>query len=475
MKQLLLLSLLLISTSCNFKPKYCRPEVDQFCTWRFDNGCTKDESINIRWWEQFNDPILNALILTALDNNQDLQVAKARVLEFYAKFRIVASQLYPQVALDGSYLREELTNAISYAPLLPSTRVNNLYNLAFMLSYELDVWGQLANETEAAVAEFLSQVEVRRTVVLTLVSAVASAYVTLRQFDNQLDISKKTYATRVESLKLSTLRFEVGLVSEMEVKQAQSQADEALAQVKRYEELIPQQENLISVLLGAPPQDILRGPTLAHYEPLPCVPAGIPSDVLRNRPDILNAELQMVAANANIGVARAAFFPSFTLTGLYGAESTSLRTFFQDVARTWNIGLGFTEPLLTGWRLDYQLREAEAVAMETIHGYQQTVLTAFKEVEDALIANKMTKEIVVVQTDQVAALSDYYKLAMLRYENGQNDYLTVLDAERALFRVQLDLAEAQANVFLSLIDIYKALGGGWVIDADLNLSCHADE
>lgn len=460
---ILLLGLL---SSCNFKPAYQRPCMEVPTTWRFDKENDQNDSANIRWWEQLGDPVLNELILTALQNNQDLQVASARVLQFYAQYRVVASALLPEIDLGASYLREELSNAISFAPLPPGTRVNNLYNLALTLSYEIDFWGQVRNATEAALAQYLGVFEARRTVILTLVSSLATAYVQLRQFDTQLKISQMTYESRLEALRIATLRYEVGLTSEMEMKQAESEAQSALVSVKMFEEIIPQQEDLISVLLGEPSEPIARGLLLDKLQPPISVPAGLPSDLLINRPDILQAELAIIAANAEIGVARAAFFPTISLTGLYGAESTSLRNLLKNRARMWNIGLSALEPLFTGWRITNQLREAEAIKVEAIHAYQQVVLTAFQEVNDALIAFQKNKEIVEVQKKQVAALEVYLKLAILRYNNGQNDYLTVIDAERFLFRAQLDLAQSEGNVFVALFDLYKALGGGWVIDAD---------
>lgn len=470
MIRLLFFLLILGLAGCNFKPDYCRPCMEMPETWRFKHDEDPNDCVNIRWWEQFQDPVLDELIMTALKNNEDLQVATARVLQFYAQFRIVASQFFPEIDFDASYLRQELSNAIDYAPIPPAFRTNYLYNLALTLSYEIDVWGAIRNSSEAALAQYLSQIEARRTVVLTLVSSVASAYVLLRQFDSQLEISRLTYQARVEAWKIATLRYEVGLVSEMEVVQAVSEVDTALVSVKTFEELIPQQEDLISVLLGEPPRPIHRGKILEGFQKPPSVPAGLPSDLLQNRPDILQAELQLIAANAQIGVARAAFFPTISLTGLYGAESTALRNLFKNIARMWDYGLALLEPLFTGWRLTYQLREAEAVAMEAIHAYKQIILTAFQEVDDALIAYQINQEIVEVQKEQVAALEIYLKLAFLRYENGQNDYLTVLDAERTLFRAQLDLAQSEGNVFQALIGIYKALGGGWVIDADYCLT-----
>lgn len=465
-KLVVLFMIFLSIPSCNFQPYYHRPCMEMPEAWRFKVDANCEECANIRWWEQFQDPVLDELILVALQNNQDLQIATARVMEFYSKYRIVASQFFPEIDGDASVLREELPNALNYAPLPPGTRVNTLYSVSLLLSYEIDFWGRIRNASEAAFTQYLAGIEGRRTVILTLISSLASAYVLLRQFDNQLLISKETWDSRKEYWRLAVLRFEGGLVSEMEVKQAESEMQSAEVQYKQFQELIPQQEDLICVLLGQPSGSIPRGRILTELKLPPCVPSGLPSQLLENRPDILQAELLLIAANAEIGVARAAFFPTISLTGLYGAQSTSLRELFKGIARTWDIGVSAMEQIFTGWKLTYQLREAEAIKLELIHAYQQTILIAFQEVNDALIANEISKQIVEVQKKQVAALAEYLRLSFLRYDNGQNDYLTVLDAQRRLFEAQLDLAQFEGNIFISLINLYKALGGGWVIDAD---------
>ncbi len=466
MKISLFLCLALLA-SCNFKPQYEQPDTQAPECFRFDIENTSTDYANTTWWEQFQDPILNELIKEALQNNQDLKVATARVLEFYAQYKVVASQLYPQVNADASFERGSVSNAIDFQPPVPGIpRVNNLYNLALNISYQLDFWGSLRNATDAAKAQYLAQIEARRTVILTLVSSLASAYIQLRQYDKQLRISKDTYAVRKEAWHLFDLRFEGGLVSEMEVMQAESEAELAEIQVKQYEQIIPQQENLISVLLGAPSSDICRGRPLDDLKLPPCIPVGLPSDLVQNRPDILQAEQKILAANAEIGVARAAFFPSFNLTGSYGFESSALSNFFSNAAKLWDYGLAAMQPVFTGWELTYQLKEAKAIAMEAIHAYQQTILVAFREVNDSLIAHKMSKEIFEVEKRQVAALQEYLKLAILRYDNGQNDYLTVLNAENSLFEAELNQVQTEADIFLSLISLYKALGQGWDVDAE---------
>ncbi len=457
--------LLLLLVSCNFKPNYSRPDMAMPESWRFNIEGETTDYVNAAWWEQFYDPLLDDFIREALENNQDLQVATARVLEFFAQFKIVASSLYPEVDLNASYMRQDLTNGLDYSPIPTGTRVNNLYALFLSLSYEIDFWGAIRNATDAAKSEYFAQIETRRTVILTLVSSLASAYILLEQYDKQLQISQMTYASRLDSWRLAKLRFEGGLTSELEVMQAESEADDAEIQVKTYEELIPQQEDLICVLLGRVPGHIDRGTLLTAP---PSIPAGLPSDLLESRPDIVAAEFRLLAANAEIGVAKAAFFPTISLTGAFGFESTALSNFFSNAAKMWDVGVNALQAIFTGWKLTYQLKEAQAVALEAVHAYQQTILTAFQEVSDALIGHQKAKEISLVQIDQVQALTEYLKLATLRYDNGQNDYLTVLDAERSLFRAQLSQAETDANVFLTLVTLYKALGQGWDVEETMN-------
>jgi multidrug efflux system outer membrane protein len=253
------------------------------------------------------------------------------------------------------------------------------------------------------------------------------------------------------------------------VTQAVSAYEEALAAIKNLERQIPQQENLISVLLGQSPHEILRGKAVYQFTLPKEIPTGLPSDLLERRPDIVQAEKLLIAANANIGVARAAFFPQINLTGLYGAESFQWKSLFSKTARTWQIGGNLLQAIFTGGRLMGQLDMTKAEKQEALFQYEQTILTAFQEVDDALIAHKISKELVEVYTVQVEALKEYLHLAWLRYYEGQTQYLTVLDAERQLFSAQIILAEAQGAVFITLTDLYKALGGGWVIDADTNL------
>lgn len=447
-------------------------------SWRFES----DEAstlCNLRWWESFGDTVLNELIETALENNKDLQVAIWRVREYWGQYEIVRSGLFPQVDLQASALKQKFPTRAGFLDFLPQgTGFNPIlpdYKGVFNLAYEFDFWGQIRNETFAAYNEYLAQVENRRTVVLSLVAAVAQAYITLRQLDLQMIISLETLESRRESLRYATDRFEGGLTSEIEVAQAASTYQETVATVQDLERQIPQQEDLLSVLLGQSPHDIVRGKGLYEWTLLQEIPAGLPCDLLTRRPDILQAENRLIAANANIGVARAAFFPQINLAAFYGAESAALKSFFDKAARTWQIGGNLLQQIFTGGRLFGQLDVAKAQQKEALYHYEQTILTALREVNDSLIGHKISKELVQTYEKDVEVRKEYLYLAWLRYYEGQADYLTVLDAERTLFTAQLSLASSLAYEFSTLVDLYKALGGGWVLEADANLPIHRSE
>lgn len=454
----------LLFVACFFRPDYTRPYVDVPDSWRLP---TKEACslANIRWWVQFGDPVLDVLIIEALENNNDLQVAIARVYQFYGQFREVYSQLFPQISGTASAFR--LQNSFQSNPgLLETLRLTDEFMALFTCSYELDIWGRLYAASDAALAQYLGQIQARRTVVLTLVSAVANAYITLRQFDEQLKISRETLKSFEQSLQLMTDRFLGGAISELPVEQARSEMDAAAIQVKELEISVAQQENLLSVLLGRNPGDIKRGKLLQQLTQPPCVPAGLPSDILEQRPDVMQAELNLIAANSNVGVAKANFFPRISLTGFYGNESLALNKLFRGSARTWEYGGTVTEPIYNGGFFVALLEVAKAQKQEAYYAYLSTIQTAFKEVDDALIAHTKSLELLAVQKDQVEAYAKYLYLAQLEYDNGQVDYLNVLDAQRNLFTAQLSLVQAESFTFTTIIDLYKALGGGWVLESD---------
>jgi len=457
------LSIVLLG-ACTLHPRYTRPCVEVPDTWRIP----VDESMsycNFRWWEQFGDPHLSGLILEALEENNDLKVAINRVYQYAGQLQMVKSELYPQLGGAITAVRQEIPLGFSPFPL-DVNRLSSEFVCLFNASYDLDIWGSIRSASESALAQLFAQEEARRTVVLTLVTSVATSYIQLKQFYKQLDISQQTYKSRVESYDLALLRYHGGLTSELEPKQAKAELETALAQVLDFELLVAQQENLISVLVGHPPHSIEKGVSLDDLHLAVDIPAGIPSQVLEQRPDILQAEWNLVSANAEIGVARAQFFPNISLTALYGNESLALKNLFTGPTRTWVYGASILQPFFTGGMLTGQLKVAEAQKLEAYYQYRQTVLNAFRETDDALIAHRNSLELLVVQKRRVEALVEALNLASLQYENGQTDYLNVLDARRNLFGSQLDAADVQGNTFISLVNIYKALGGGWVVEAD---------
>lgn len=445
-------------------PRYQRPCVDIPENWRFqaDNAST---AANLRWWKQFNDPVLDELICTALHYNKDINVAVARVLEFYAKLGIAESQFYPQVNGSAFAGRAELPTAL--APTIPGQpRTFDIYQVLLSMTWELDFWGKIQSMTEVALHQLCSQIQVQREVVLTVVTAVASSYITLRELDKELKISRDTLKSREESLKLARYRYIGGQTSEIEVAQAASEVGNAKAQVIQFELQIAKQEDQLSVLIGSNPRSIMRGLSLDDLTMPPCVPAGLPSQLLCQRPDIMEAEQLLIASNAQIGVARAQFFPTISLTGMFGFESLQLSSLFTNPGRTWNYGVNLLQPIVNGGNLLSQLELAKAQKCAAYWNYLRTIQRAFAEVDDALITHQKTLELVQVLAENVKVLQLYLHLATLQYQEGETDYLNVLDAERKLFQAQLDHATAQGDSLLSIVSLYKTLGGGWVVDAD---------
>lgn len=469
MARCVVLVLLLFLSSCNLEPRYDRTCMEMPHTWRFeyDEGST---IANIRWWESLGDSALNELIFAALNNNKDLMVAVWRVHEFFARFQVVRSELFPKIDLNASAVRQKINPA---STLTPSAGIVSIFSYAFNASYEADLWGKMQSEAHAAYSEALASIQNRRTVVLTLVAATATAYVQLRELDRELEIAFRTLEDRKEFLRLAILRFQGGLTSEIEVTQAAAAYEEVLADVTLLEELIPEQENLISVLIGTSSRPIIRGVEIDKFGYPPVIPAGLPSELLQRRPDILEAELKLIAANAEIGAARAAFFPQVKLTALFGGTAFQLSDLFKASSQIWRLGVDIMQPIFRAGELIGELNVSIAQKKEALYTYEQAILVAFKEVNDALISSRQAKQLVLAQEGNVAANKEYFRLSWLRYYNGQTDYLTVLDAETRLFEAEIQLTQAQASVYFALIDLYKALGGGWVIDADCVLrSCN---
>lgn len=450
--------------ACALGPNYQRPAVEIPVGFRTE---AKDlaERTEIDWWKHFNDPVLDGLIKTALKENYDLRLAAARVEEYVGYYWVSRADFFPAINTTGA--RGEGRASERDTTPVPSY-INNpdkFYQQIFKGSWEIDLWGRIRRANEAARAEILSTEEARRGVLLSLVTSVANGYITLRDLDRQLEIAKETAKSREDWYKLFQLRFEGGVISELELSQARSEYEQTLATIPNLERQIASQENGLSVLIGRNPAPIPRGKTIDDLVLFP-IPSGLPSDLLERRPDIRQAEAALVAANARIGAARSLYFPTISLTGEFGWSSTHLSDLFMPPAKTWNWAAGFGLPIFQGGAIIGQNKVAEAQQKEALINYRQTIQNAFRDVENALSDRKKFGEQLEIQGRQVEATTNYANIARLRYENGYTSYIDVLDAERSLFSAQLGYAQTKGNLFSALINVYKSMGGGWVVELD---------
>jgi multidrug efflux system outer membrane protein len=448
---------------CTLGPDYRRPPVDAPGAFRFE---IRDANAlaNTAWWQQFNDPMLNQLIGIALAENKDIKIAAARIDQFLGQYVSTRSVLFPQVGAELNAQRQRVPG-VQRALIPGAGSVIDSYDAALTLSWEIDVFGKRQRQTEAARANVLASEEGRRATILTLVSSVAASYITLRELARQLEIAQDTVAARHGSFLLFKDRFEGGTVSELELSQAKSDYEASLVTVPQIQAQIGQAEDALSVLLGRNPGPIGGGLKLASMQ-LPVVPAGLPSQLLERRPDLRQAEQSLVAANALIGAARAQYFPTISLTGLFGSISGEFSGLFRGANKAWSYGLGVSQPVFTAGGIAGSVQVAEAQQREALLRYQQSIQTAFREVSDSLISHTKSREQLVYQEQQVATLRRYLELARLRYDNGYTSYIEVLDAERNLYSAEVAYSQTQGTVFVSLVNLYKAMGGGWVAEAE---------
>ncbi|OPY74305.1 MAG: Outer membrane protein OprM precursor [Syntrophorhabdus sp. PtaU1.Bin050] len=464
MRPIIVLLVALSLAACAIGPDYRRPVIDTPQSWRIDEKEAADLA-NTAWWEQFNDPVLNDLIETSLKENTDLKIAAARVEEYVGRYWAGRSSLFPQIYASGDAGRQRLSER-GITPVPSSVKnPSTLYEGYFTGSWEIDIWGRLRRLKEAARADLLSTEEGRRSVVLTLVTSVANGYVNLRDLDKQLEVAERTAKSRETSYKLFKLRFEGGLISELELSQVKSEYELALSRIPSIQKQIGFQENALSVLLGMNPGPIPRGKSIDALT-LPTVPAGLPSDLLERRPDIRQAEQDLIAANARIGAAKALYFPTISLTGLFGWSSTDLSMLFSGPSQTWSWAGTFVAPIFTGGAVTGNYMAAKAVQQQALFQYQKAIQAAFREVNDSLIDQNRTREQLSLQKQQVGTLGDYARIARLRYDEGYTSYIEVLDAERSLFDAELSYTGTQGVLFQSLVNLYKAMGGGWVTEAE---------
>ncbi len=467
MRKVHLAALSLTLTGC-FKvgPDYQKPWIDTPKQWRFASQEARDTT-NLKWWEQLGDPVLNRLMDRAFRGNLDLTIAVARVEEFMGIYGSTRSNLFPQFSGAADYSRRKNSDQVRAFPGAgsPTNRSFDFARLGVAMDWELDVWGVLRRANESAWADMLGQEWVKRAVLLTLASDIAQTYVQLRTLDKNLEITRAIVATLADRLRIDQARFREGYGSELEVSQIESEYQRRLALIPDIEQSIAQTEHALRVLLGENPGPIVRGRGLDELA-LPPVPAGLPSDLLIRRPDIQQAEQQLISANARIGVARGQYFPKIALTGDVGQLSTQMATLFTPGANFWSIGASLLTPIFTAGRIAGQVQAAEAVQREALANYRRAIISTFRDFEDALVATRKTQEQKEKQAARVGAVDNYYRLSRLRYDEGLVDFITVLDALRQLYEAQIDLLQAQSSTFTASIQLYRAMGGGWIVAAE---------
>jgi multidrug efflux system outer membrane protein len=456
-----LLPLIALMMGCTVGPNYTRPELNVPASYIYQDQEVQSTA-NIQWWKQFNDPVLDGLIAKSLANNKDIMIATANVEQAAAVLEATRSPFFPQFGYSGGGAKQRASE-----PLGKLLRENpyTSYEAAASASWEIDLWGRIRRLSEASQANLLATEETRRGVVLSLVASVANTYIQLLGLDEQLAISKSSLATYAESVQLFEKQFKYGQVSQMNVEQARTQYETAATAIPQIEQQIIQTENALSILLGRYPDHIPRGKALGEIM-FPDIPSGIPSDILINRPDIRQAEQNLIAANAQIGAAKALYFPTISLTGDYGYASADLSDLFKSPSRVWNYTGSITGPIFTAGAISGQVKQAEAAREAALHNYELSIQNAFSDVENALAGRKKIDAQVKAQERLVRAGKEYARFAQIQYHGGYAPYSTVLQAQQQLFPAELNYAQFRASLLASYVNIYKAIGGGWIIEAE---------
>ena len=464
MRRLIILTLAASLAGCMVGPDYHRPTVDMPQSFQYAEKDSGD-SVNSEWWRQFQDAVLDGLIGEALANNKNVKIAAANVEQAAGVLTQSRAPLFPQVSYAGSAARQRSSE--SNAVPVPHGVANpqNALQLFGGVNWEIDLWGRIRRLSESARANLFATEEARRGVILSLVAAVAGDYLQLRGLDEQLAIAKRNLTTYAETVRLFELQFKYGQVSMLNVEQARTQYETAAATVPQLEAQIGQAENALSILLGRNPGPISRGKTI-HEFAFPAVPAGLPSQLLERRPDLAQAEQNLIAVNAQIGAAKALYFPTIALTGSYGYESASLSDLFRGPARVWSYAGSVTGPIFTAGAISGQVRKSEAAQQAALLSYEAAIQSAFADVENSLIVRRKLAEQIQAQERLVKASLEYERLAKLQYDGGYAPYLTVLNSQQQLFPAELNLAQLRATLYTSYANLYKAMGGGWVAEAD---------
>ena len=459
-------ALLLALGGCAAGPDYERPELE--VPEKYIQPVQQGESFaNSPWWELFEDPQLQELIRIALEENQDLGIAAARVEEFRAVLGVTRADQFPTVDITATGAQAEGSDNVfpGNVPGFGNDKVEN-YRLSADVFFELDLFGRLRRSTEAARAQLLATEEAQRSITISLVASVASSYMLLRDLDAQLEIARRTESTRTDSLGIIQARFDKGTVPKLDVNQAEIELAVASAAVAAAERAVTQTENALAVLLGRNPGAIPRGLALEQQTVPPGIPSGLPSELLQRRPDVLASEAELAAQTARIGVAQAARWPSLSLTGALGFESDDLSTLTDSGSDFWSAGLGIVQPLFNAGRNRSRVEAEEARTEQALLAYEQTVQRAFREVEDALVGVRTYRAEHEARRRQVAAARSAATLSRARYDGGVTSYLEVLDTERSLFNAELTESQTLRLYINAIIELYKALGGGWSLESD---------
>jgi len=447
-----------------FGQKYQRPQVPTPKEFRADPAAQPDPQTiaDMKWFELFKDEKLQELIREALANNYDLREAVSRIDAARANYGIVRADKFPTIVASSEVITQRASRSGQFDIPEPIKRDRSWGNVLLnLLSFELDIWGRVRKATAAAKADLLATEEARRAVITTLIGDVATAYFNLLELDYELEISHRTLTSRQESLRIISLRQQNGVATMLEVRQAQELVYDATEVIPDLEKSIQQTENFLSFLTGRNPGAIERGLSLTDHVIPPKVPPGLPSDLIERRPDIRGAENSLIAANARIGVAKAEYFPRISLTSFLGYESGQLTSLFSGSRSVWGLAGQLSQPIFTGGRLKNNVRFSQAERDFLLTDYQKTIQGAFREVSDSLIAYQKVQEVRTQRALLVDTLRDRSRLSYLRYTGGVATLLDALDADRSLFEAERSLALARRDELVSVVQVYKALGGGW--------------
>lgn len=456
---LIVLALGLMLTGCMVGPKLEKPVVETEDQFRFDS-IAGDTMINLAWWELFSEPELDTLIYLALEHNRDVLIAMSRIEQAYAVLGVSKADLYPQFGYDLSGSYGDPTTAGS------GTGAGGMVNITPNVYWELDFWGKVRRSNQAARAEIAASEEALRMVQIGLITAVADGYFQLLDFDQRLEISRRTWETRMESLSIIEQRFIHGTVPEIDLNQAQQQEAIAAAAIPYFERMVAHTENYLSILIGQNPRSLERG-LLTKQEVPPDIPVGLPSQLLERRPDLVQAEQLFYAETARIGVAQAMRFPSFSLTGALGLASADLSTLLSGESLVYSVGGSMLGPIFSWGKNKRRVEIQQEVANQALFRYEQSVLQAFREVDDALVDVYTYSRETEARLRQREAAKNAAKLSRARYDGGQTAYLEVLETERSMFNAELEASTAWRLQLASYVYLYKAMGGGWIIPQEV--------